>query len=150
MKRSKILNFHIAGSMVAVITIGVFFFSSLASAFYYDKDFTFLVKSGIFYTLPILLISMPMVVITGNKLAGNSVHPLLLEKKKRMKFIGINGVLLVMIACLLFYWAKKSDYSQAFTIIQVLELLLGFINLLLLIKNFQTGRKLSLPKPSDL
>lgn len=146
MNRSKILKFHIVGSLIAVITVGIFFSSSLVSEFNQQIDFTFQIKKGIFYSLPILLITMPMIGVTGNILAGNSNHPLILEKKKRMRLIGINGVLLITMACLLFYWAKNSMYGQAFTIIQVVELLLGFSNLILLIKNFLTGRKLSLPK----
>lgn len=62
----------------------------------------------ILYSLPLLLITMLTVGITGNKLAGKSKNRLVLTKQKRMKFILLNGVCLIGLACFLYY---RSHYG---------------------------------------
>ena len=133
---------HIAGSIAAILIIGFFITSSLIAELYQDTDFVLLVKKRIFYSIPILLVVMPLVGITGNNLAGNSKNPLILEKKMRMKF-NFNGVILITIASFLYYWAKNQEFGYTFSIIQIMELLLGFGNLVLLVKNFKVGKKLT-------
>ncbi|MEM9982872.1 MAG: hypothetical protein AAF734_10270, partial [Bacteroidota bacterium] len=77
------------------------------------------VKKYILFTLPILLIAMPVLGITGNKLVGNTKHPSILEKKRRMTFVFLNRLILIFLAIFLYYQANFGTINQVFLIAQI-------------------------------
>lgn len=143
MKRSKIVTAHIAGTIIAVLTISSFFSFSLIAEIIGEDLFIKKVKTGILYCLPILVIAMPMLAISGNKLAGNSKNPIVAKKMKRMKFIAFNGIILISLAIYLYYHAIYKTIDSTFLYVQLVEFLIGAVNLGLIVMNINSGLKLS-------
>lgn len=143
MERSTLIKIHIAASIIAVITIGSFFSFSLIAEIMGSDLFIKQVKTGILYGLPILIIAMPMLALSGKKLARNSKNLILAKKTKRMKLIAINGIILISLAVYLYYHATYRSIDIRFLIVQIAELSIGFINLLLITMNIRAGIKLS-------
>ena len=84
-----------------------------------------------------------MLAITGKKLAGNSKSPIVATKMKRMKFVTLNGVVLISLAIYLYFRAMNNNIDSTFLCVQIIELLFGAINLTLLGLNIKAGMKLS-------
>src|SRR4028118_1917765 len=98
MKGKTLIKIHVIVSVIAVITIATFFVSSLVAEIKGEETLIRKVKEAIFLSLPVLLIAMPALGATGNKLAGKSQNPIVLVKQKRMKFIFVNGITLISLA----------------------------------------------------
>lgn len=143
MKRIKIVRIHIFATIIAMLTISSFFSFSLIAELMGDHLFIQRVKTVILYALPILIISMPMLAVSGKKLAGNSKNPLITKKMKRMKFIAFNGFILISLAIYLYYHTNYKVIDNTFLYFQIAELLFGAINLSLMGMNVKDGLKLS-------
>ena len=143
MNRKTILTVHIIATSIAVLTIGCFFSFSIIAEIIGNHEFITQVKTVILYGLPILLLAMPMLGITGKKLAGKSKSPIVATKMKRMKFVAFNGVVLISLAVYLYFRAINSNIDSTFLGVQIIELLFGAINLTLLGLNIKAGMKLS-------
>jgi len=143
MKRKRIIRIHILASIAALLLICTFFTASLLAEL--DSDIYVIrnVKRGILYAIPLLLVTMPVLGISGLKLAGNSRHSLVLLKKRRMKFIALNGGILIFLAIFLFYWSHYHKIDGIYLICQIIELLLGAVNLSLIGMNIKDGWTLS-------
>lgn len=143
MKRKRILLLHIIATLGAVVTISTFFILSLRAEIIAEERLIKEVKTGILYSLPILIILMPSLAISGRKLAGQSKHPFILKKLTRMKFVMVNGMILVSLAVFLYYWANYVAIDSTFLFAQIAEFILGLSNLTLLGLNIKTGLQLS-------
>ncbi|MFD2200073.1 hypothetical protein [Shivajiella indica] len=143
MKREVIVIAHIISTVIAILTIGCFFTFSLLAEIQGEEAFIKQVKKGILFALPIMLIIMPMLKITGGKLAGKSKNPFVQQKQKRMKFILVNGITLIFLACFLYYRSHYLEIDSVFLVAQIAELVLGFTNLSLILINARTGFQLS-------
>lgn len=143
MKRKTIVRIHIVATIVAAITIATFFSFSLAAEIKGEETFIKKVKEGILYSLPLMIVAMPILNITGNKLAGKSQHPNVLSKRKRMKFVLINGIALLSLAFFLYYHSHNQTIDGIFLTAQVAEFLLGLTNLVLIGLNAKSGFQLS-------
>lgn len=82
MERKTIVKAHFIATIIAGLTIVTFFSLSLLAEIRGDIEFIKAVKTFILYTLPIMIIAMPMLKITGDKLAGRSINPIILAKKR--------------------------------------------------------------------
>ncbi len=143
MKRKIIVRIHIVATVVATVTIATFFLFSLAAEVKGEETFIKKVKQGILYSLPLLIVAMPILKITGNKLAGKSQNAIVLAKQKRMKFVLLNGIALLSLACFLYYRSRYQTIDGVFIMAQVAELLLGLANLVLIGLNTKGGFQLS-------
>lgn len=143
MKRSKIVAVHILATVIATLTISSFFSFSLIAEIKGENMFIKQVKTGILYCLPILVIAMPLLAISGKNLATNTNNPVVALKMKRMKFIAFNGLILISLAIYLYYHAVYKSIDRTFLYFQIVELLFGAINLGLIILNIISGLKLS-------
>ncbi|HEX2533948.1 MAG TPA: hypothetical protein VHK69_09450 [Chitinophagaceae bacterium] len=143
MKRSTLVKIHVTATVVATLTIAFFFTSSLAAEINGSPLLIRKVKEVILFSLTLLLLAMPALGITGNKLAGNSQHPTVLAKRKRMRFVLGNGMILITLACFLYYRAHHHPLDHIFLGAQVAELILGLANLTLLGLNIRSGFQLS-------
>jgi hypothetical protein len=137
------LKIHLAATLVAVLTIVSFFFSSLLAELSGELTLIKSVKAGILYTLPLLLLAMFTLKTTGDWLAGRSTAPAVLAKKKRMKLAALNGGVLVSLAIFLYYHSHFHPIGPAFWVAQGAELLLGLVNLMLIALNTRSGFQLS-------
>ncbi len=143
MKRSTVVRVHLAATIVATLTISTFFSFSLIAEFIGEDLFIRQVKTAILYCLPVLIIAMPALAVSGNKLAGNSKNPMIFNKMRRMKLIAFNGVVLISLAIYLYYRSTYEAVDSTFMYVQVVELLIGALNLALIGLNINEGLKLS-------
>ncbi len=86
---------------------------------------------------------MPTLAVTGNMLGGNSKDPTVIIKKRRMKIVSINGVMLISLAIFLYYQSHYRTLDGLFLSFQLLELILGLVNLTLIGMNVRSGMILS-------
>jgi hypothetical protein len=143
MNRKVIVTTHLIAAIVAFLTIVSFFISSLVAEFSGDEALIVEVKRIIFYCLPLLFVVMPLLGISGNKLAGKSANPIIKRKMKRIKFILLNGLILTGLAIYLYVMANAGEIDGTFYALQVVELLAGATNLILLVLMFRDGFRLS-------
>ena len=143
MKHKTLVGIHIAATLIAILTIGVFFISSLIAELRGDLNLIKTVKRSILYALPILIIAMSTLAISGNKLAEGSGNLMVRKKKHRMKFVMINGMILISLAFFLDYRSHYKTADNAFLITQVFEFVFGLANLSLIGLNARTGLILS-------
>ena len=77
---------------------------------------------------------------TGGKLSQHYRHEKVKAKKKRMPFIAMNGIfILIPCAVILYIMASKGQYTTNYNIIQGVELVAGSVNLTLLGLNMRDG-----------
>jgi hypothetical protein len=139
MVRQSILRMHVFASVVAFLTILCFFSSTLVVEFMGNYDQIKVVKKAIFYSLPVLFLAMPTILITGKNLLIKPLTIHMQAKQKRMKYIVFNGFCLVALACALFYLSNNRKIDNLFVLLQVLELLFGFINITLIVLSFRSS-----------
>lgn len=143
MKRKQLIRIHIAATVIATLTIANFFTFSLIAEIIGDADFIKQVKTVILYCLPILIIAMPMLALSGKRLAGKSRNPIVVQKQNRMKLVAVNGIFLISLAIYLYYHANFKNIDTTFFTVQGIELLLGAINLSLMGLNIRAGMRLA-------
>lgn len=143
MKRMTLVKIHLIATIVATLTILTFFTLSLIAETNGNDDVIKNVKSFILYALPIMVLAMPILKITGDKLNFRSDDPLIVVKKKRMEFMLINGLCLVVIAVFLYYRSHFQTIDNVFLLVQITEFGLGLTNLSLIFLNARDGFRLS-------
>ncbi|WP_070963939.1 hypothetical protein [Vibrio sonorensis] len=134
---------HRSASFVATACIAMFFFSSLLAELSGSVEWIKTVKSLIVF--PGLFILIPAVAATGATgfmLAGKRRGRVIEAKKKRMPFVALNGIfVLIPAAYFLNEWAAAEAFNTRFYMVQVLELTAGLFNLVLMVLNIKDGRK---------
>jgi hypothetical protein len=143
MKRKSLVRIHIIATIIAATAITSFFISSLAAEINGSETTIRKVKEVILYFLPVLLVAMPALGITGNILAGKSLDPIVLAKKRRMKIVFVNGLILITLACFLYYRSHYQTIDSIFLTAQLTEFALGLTNLTLIGLNVKSGFQLS-------
>ena len=147
--RQRIIKVHAASATIALLLIATFFLSSLISELMGDKVLIAQVKTGIFYAIWILVPAMAIAGATGNKLAPNAKSGAIGEKKKRMPFIAVNGILVLIPAAIFLRGeAVAGNFDTTFYLVQVIELIAGFINITLMSLNLKDGLSISRRKKS--
>lgn len=135
---------HFASAAAAILCIIIFLLSTAVSELFMQTAHITAVKRAI--ASPGLFILVPAIALTGISggiLGKDRRGRLSSAKKKRMPFIAVNG-LLVLIPAALFLSAKASagEFDTSFYIIQILEICAGIFNLTLMIMNAKDGKKL--------
>ena len=136
---------HLIAGLLATLTIATFFLTTLGVELFGTHEMVATVKALI--VLPGLFILVPAIAITGGSgvfLANTRQGRLVEAKKKRMPFIAVNG-LLIMIPCAIFLnrWAASGIFDTTFYVVQTLELLVGAVNFTLMGMNIRDGMKMS-------
>ncbi len=136
---------HLIAGLLATLTIATFFLTTLGVELFGTHEMVATVKALI--VLPGLFILVPAIAITGGSgvfLAKTRQGRLVEAKKKRMPFIAVNG-LLIMIPCAIFLnrWAASGIFDTTFYVVQTLELLVGAVNFTLMGMNIRDGMKMS-------
>ncbi len=139
MKRKSVVKIHLISTVIAGLTISSFFTATIISKVINDTLLIMAVKEKIFYALPILLVSMPSVGVSGIKLTGQYKSPVHVAKLKRMKMIAFNGILLILLATYLYINSRDGVLGWYFWIAQIVELVLGATNLFLIARNIKAG-----------
>ncbi|EAR61318.1 hypothetical protein [Neptuniibacter caesariensis] len=138
-------SIHKAAAVVATLCIVAFFTSTVISELFFDLETVARVKSLI--VLPGLFILIPAIAITGATgfaMAKKTVKGVIGQKKKRMPFIGVNGVL-ILVPCAIFLnlWASAGQFDTTFYVVQAIEIIAGATNIFLMALNIRDGRKLT-------
>lgn len=139
------LVLHRLAAPIAVLCIGTFFLATIFVELFGTTESIANLKSLIVW--PGLFILVPAIALTGASgiaLAKTRCGKLVQHKKKRMPFIGANG-LLVLIPCAVFLdrWAAVGAFDTSFYIVQGIELLAGATNLFLMGMNMKDGLRMS-------
>ncbi|AZM95031.1 MULTISPECIES: hypothetical protein [Gammaproteobacteria] len=139
------LILHRLAASVAVLCIATFFSATIFVELFGTEESIATLKSLIVW--PGLFILIPSIALTGGSgfaLAKSRRGKLVLQKKKRMPFIGANGILvLIPCAVLLDRWASVGAFDTNFYVVQGVELLAGAINLILMGMNMRDGLRMS-------
>ncbi len=135
---------HAVFGSIALLCIFSFWTSTLISELFLSQAAIVTVKGTILQAMWILIPAMVATGGSGFALAKNRSGRLVESKKKRMPFIALNGVLILLPAA--FYLQSKAlagAFDSSFYAIQALELIAGATNLWLLSKNMYEGLKLA-------
>jgi len=135
---------HPIAGIVAFLTILTFWISTAVSELLLPIDAVIAVKQAIPWGLLILVPALAITGATGFRLAGASVDPRVLRKKRRMPFIAGNGIVVLIPAALsLSVLATRSEFDGLFYSIQAVELIAGAGNLALMSLNIRDGLRIS-------
>lgn len=132
---------HPVAAIIATLCIATFFASTILVELFGSHESIAMVKNLI--VMPGLFILVPAIAITGGTgfaLSKNRKGRLIGNKQKRMRFIGANGLLVLLPAAIVLdQWASSGSFDTKFYIVQGLELLAGATNLLLMSLNMRDG-----------
>lgn len=136
---------HRIGAITATLCILIFLGSTITVELFGTEQAIATVKNLI--VMPGLFILIPAIAAagaTGMSMSTPKTRGLVGSKRKRMPFIGANGLLiLVPAAIVLDQWASAGRFDTSFYLLQSLELLAGGINLTLMFLNIRDGRKIT-------
>lgn len=136
---------HRIAAITATLCIAAFFTSTVLVELFGSHEAVATIKSLI--VMPGLLLLVPAIAVTGGTgfaLSKSRKGRLVQAKKKRMPFIGANGVL-VLIPCAIFLdrWATAGIFDVSFYLLQATELVAGAVNLFLMSMNIRDGLRIS-------
>jgi hypothetical protein len=136
---------HAVAGTTAMLTIATFWTSTLVSELILSQEAIVAVKHSIVaYGLVVLVLAMAVTGGSGFALAKTRKGWLLEQKKKRMPIIALNGIL-VMIPAAIFlnFKAAAGEFDGLFYAVQIVELVVGVVQLTLMGMNFRDGLKLA-------
>jgi hypothetical protein len=140
-----VLILHRLASPIAILCVATFFSATIFVELFGTTESIAKLKSLIVWPgLFILVPSIAVAGVSGFALGKARSGKLVQQKKKRMPFIGANGIL-VLIPCAVFLdrWASVGAFDANFYIVQGIELLAGSINLVLMGMNMKDGLRMS-------
>lgn len=136
---------HIIAGILAPLCIATFFVSTVLVELFGSHEAVAQLKALIVF--PGLWILVPAMVAAGGSgmfLSKSRRGRLVDAKKKRMPFIAVNGLLvLVPCAIVLNRWAAAGSFDTAFYVVQAVELLAGATNLALMCLNVRDGLRMA-------
>lgn len=134
---------HQVAAITATLCVGTFLISTLLVELFGSIEAIRQVKSLIVF--PGLFILVPAIALagaTGFSMAKQRSGRVINRKKKRMPFIAMNGVfILIPAAIILNQWAIEGNLHIGFYMLQAAELIAGAANLALMIMNIVDGKK---------
>jgi hypothetical protein len=141
MKKAMI---HALAGTIALLSIATFWLSTLISELFLGSGAIVIVKHAIaVYGLMALVPAMAATGGSGFSLAKVRKGRLIYAKKKRMALIAFNGILIMVpVALFLDHKAATGEFDATFYAVQMLELLVGLVQLTLIGMNFRDGLKL--------
>jgi len=138
---TKIIH-PIAGAL-ALLTIATFWLSTVLAELFGSYAVVAAVKTAIPWGFLVLIPALAAAGGSGLKLSQGDRSGLIGTKFKRMPFIALNGVLiLIPSAFFLAFKARAGEFDGAFYAVQAVELLAGATNVTLLGLNMRDGLRL--------
>jgi hypothetical protein len=136
---------HMAAGMLATLLIAAFFTSTVLVELFGSHEAVAAVKCLIVF--PGLFILVPSIALTGAMgfaLSKTRGGRLVEKKKRRMPFIAMNGILVLLpSAVYLYLLSSEGRFGPAFYAVQAAELLFGATNLILMSLNIRDGLRLT-------
>ena len=134
---------HPAAGAIALLTILIFWLSTLLAELSCAETFVVSVKTTIPWGFFVLIPALMTAGGTGFVLSKGSRAGVIGAKLKRMPFIAANGLLVLIPAALfLASKARAGEFDTPFYTVQALELLTGATNITLLALNLRDGLRL--------
>ncbi|MBN9237608.1 MULTISPECIES: hypothetical protein [Phyllobacteriaceae] len=131
---------HAAAGSVALLAVVCFWLSTAVAEISGDADTVAAVKSGILVGMVVLVPAMAIAGASGFSLGKGWKSPVVARKKRRMRVIAANGMLILLpSAYLLAGWAGQGRFDAVFMMVQALELAAGAVNIVLLSLNMRDG-----------
>lgn len=138
----KIIH-RLAGTL-ALLLISCFWLATILTELSGQEEAIYLAKRTILYAMALLIPSLMVTAGSGFALAGKRVGRLVNAKKKRMPFIAMNGLLILVPSAVFLWWkAAQGEFDLSFAVVQALELAAGATNITLLGLNMRDGIQLS-------
>ena len=135
---------HPIAGVLAILIISVFWVGTLGSELFGTEENIRTVKLMIPWGLLVLIPSLALTGGTGHVLGRGRTDPLIARKSKRMPFIAANGIVILIPAALfLAYKADTYAFDATFYAVQVLELVMGALNIALLYLSLVDGLRLT-------
>lgn len=135
---------HPAAGGLALLIIAAFWFSTVGSELFGAEENIRTVKLMIPWGFLVLIPSLALAGGTGQVLGRGRTDRLIARKSKRMPFIAANGIVILIPAALfLAYKADTYAFDTTFYAVQVLELVMGALNIALLGLNLVDGLRLT-------
>lgn len=139
---------HAAAGAAALLVVGSFWLATVATEFSGNLETIAAVKAGVLAGMAVLIPLMIVAGASGFSLAQGWKSPTVLRKKRRMRIVAANGMLVLLpSAYVLAGWAEEGRFDAAFLALQALELAAGALNIALLSLNMRDGLALR-RKPS--
>ena len=135
---------HFTAALVATGAITLFWSGTAVTEVFGTHTAVVWVKQSIVWGMAILVPAITTAGATGFIMGGKWKTPLASAKKRRMPFIAINGILILMPSA--FFLASRASagiFDFWFYSVQVIELVAGAINLTLMGLNIRDGLRLS-------
>lgn len=134
---------HAAAGAIALITVSAFWLSTVTVEVLGDAAAITMVKACVLAGMAMLIPAMIVAGASGFSLGRGWKSPAVAAKKRRMRIIAANGLLvLVPSAFLLFSFAEAGRFDTLFTIVQAVEMIAGAVNIALLSLNMRDGLSL--------
>ena len=136
---------HRIAAIIATLCIATFFTSTVIAELFCSHATIAMIKR--FIVWPGLFILVPAIAVTGGTgfiLSKERKGRLVKRKMKRMPFIGLNGLLILLPAAIfLDNLAASGSFDVKFYMVQIVELLAGIVNLSLMVFNIRDGLKMT-------
>jgi hypothetical protein len=144
MNRVAMRRRHALSGGLALVTILVFWVSTVVVELAGSFEAIVTVKRAIPWGLLVLVPAMASTGITGTALTRNASGRLVGRKIMRMRAVAAIGVL-VLVPCVMFLalMASHQNLGTTFYMVQAIELVAGAANITLLVLNARDGMKLS-------
>lgn len=134
---------HALAGVIALLTIAVFWTSTVVAEAFLSVAAVARVKTGILFGMFLLAPALMVTAGSGFSLAGKRGEALLAAKKRRMPFVAANGLLILLPAAFFLQGrAVAGDFGACFYAVQAIELLAGGANLVLMGLNLRDGLRL--------
>ena len=139
---------HAAAGAAALLVVGSFWLATVATELSGNQETIAAVKAGVLAGMTVLIPLMVVAGASGFSLAKGWKSPIVQRKKRRMRIVAANGILVLLpSAYVLAGWAGEGRFDTAFLAVQALELAAGAVNIALLSLNMRDGLALR-RKPS--
>lgn len=137
------LKIHAIAGAVALLTIAIFWLSTLSAELFGDSGTIAAVKTAILAGMVVLIPAMALAGASGFSLGRGWKSPVVARKKTRMKVIAANGLLILLPSA--FFLAGRAQaglMDTSFFVVQAVELAAGAVNIALLSLNMRDGMRL--------
>ncbi len=140
MKRS----IHAIAGIIGFSTVLIFWTATVVSELFGSHADIAMVKTNILWGMLILIPALAVAGASGMSMGRTRQGMLTTRKKKRMPFIAMNG-LLILVPCAFFLAGKagQSDFDAWFYGVQSIELIAGAVNMGLMGLNIRDGLRMS-------
>ncbi len=135
---------HPLTALVALATIAVFWIATVSAEIFGPDERIVFVKTTIAWGLLLLIPAIALTGATGFALAQGRKGVRIAAKRRRMRLIAANGILVLVPAALfLAFKARGGEFDAVFFTVQGVELVAGAINITLLVRSFRDGLGIS-------